>query len=73
MYGFVDGAKVGYEARGLFRGSVFDLTSAGIGIRVNYKTNASIELEAARSIDTPYPGYRGGWRISVGWRLSSKR
>ncbi len=73
LYSFVDGAKVHFVRRGLAPAADYDLASAGAGIRLAYLERASLELEGARSIDRPYPGYDNDWRVSVGWRLSLKK
>ena len=73
LYSFVDGAKVGIERRGLVPGGNYDLASAGAGVRFAYTTKAALEIEGARSIDRPYPGYDNDWRVSVGWRLSLRQ
>lgn len=73
LYGFVDAATLRIVARGSYAAGDFDLASAGAGMRLAYTSRASVQLEAARSIDRPYPGYRGGWRVNFGWRLALAR
>lgn len=73
VYGFADMAKVRLLPRGAFTGADIDLGSAGGGVRLAWNDKARLELEASRSIDRPYAGYDGGWRFSVGWRLSLRR
>ena len=70
VYGFVDGAKVEILDRVALPGGIFDLASAGGGVRLAYTTKAALFLEAAKPIDLPYPGYDKGWRLSVGWKLA---
>lgn len=70
IYGFADYAAVRVLARPGFLGRDFDLASAGAGVRLAWTDKAMIEVEAARSIDRPYPGYRSTWRISLAWRLN---
>lgn len=72
LYGFVDYAAVRLLARPGFTGRDFDLGSAGGGVRLAYKQDAMIGLEAANTIDSPYPNYASEWRFSVTWRLSLK-
>ncbi|HWW63666.1 MAG TPA: ShlB/FhaC/HecB family hemolysin secretion/activation protein [Sphingomonadaceae bacterium] len=72
LYAFVDGARVHIATRGLLPGGDFDLASAGGGVRFAWRDKATIELEAARSIDRPYAGYGDAWRFSLGWTLSLK-
>ncbi len=73
LYSFVDGAKVHFVRRGPVPGASYDLASAGAGVRLAYRERASLEVEGARSIDRPYPGYDDDWRVSVAWRLSLKK
>jgi hemolysin activation/secretion protein len=73
VYGFVDGARLHVVPRLTQPGMSFALASAGAGVRLAYRDKGSFEIEAARAIDNPYPGYRGHWRINVGWRLSLGR
>ena len=70
LYTFVDAGKVGIDRRGAAPGGSFSLASAGIGGRVRYRGKAELGLEAARSIDHPYPRYPDDWRVSVAYRLS---
>jgi hemolysin activation/secretion protein len=69
VYGFVDHARIGIRPRLFFQGAGYDLASAGAGVRIAFTTKAWLELEGARNIDSPYPGYRGDWRFNLGWRL----
>jgi hemolysin activation/secretion protein len=70
VYGFVDGAKIRILSRLNFPGASYDLASAGGGIRLAYGGKASLQLEGARSLNAPYPGLSGDWRLNVGWTLS---
>jgi hemolysin activation/secretion protein len=70
LYTFVDGGAVGIAARGLSPGGDYGLASAGIGGRLRFRDKGELGLEAARTIDDPYPGYGDDWRFSVAWRLS---
>lgn len=70
LYGFTDYAAVRFLARPAFAGQDLDLGSAGAGLRLAFTDKAMLELEAARTIDRPYPAYPSGWRFSVGWRIS---
>ncbi|MEH3107342.1 MAG: hypothetical protein PGN09_08680 [Sphingomonas fennica] len=71
LYAFVDGAQVTIEGRGPFATATYDLASAGAGVRLAMGRRAWLELEAARPIDDPWPGWPGGdWRFNIGWRLS---
>ncbi len=71
VYGFVDGGVVGITARGAIPKTDYGLASTGVGTRLRYAQRAELGLEAARVIDDPFPGYRGDWRFSLSWRLSS--
>lgn len=73
LYLFADRATVHIAARGIYAAGDFDLASAGGGVRIAYTPRATIELEAARAVDEPYPGYRQKWRINIGWRLTLAR
>lgn len=73
LYGFVDGADIHIRSRTGFNGASYDLASAGGGIRIVYGARSSIEVEGARVIDDPYPGYRENWRFNLGWRLSLRK
>ena len=71
IYGFMDYAAVGLLTRpGLPRRLDFDLASAGGGIRLSYGEKMALGLEAANTIDAPYPTYNSEWRFSITWRLS---
>ncbi|MEO5867500.1 MAG: ShlB/FhaC/HecB family hemolysin secretion/activation protein [Sphingomonas sp.] len=70
VYTFVDRGAVAVRARGAQPAAHYDLASAGVGFRARYKEKAELGLEAARSIDDPYPGYADDWRLSVEWRLT---
>jgi hemolysin activation/secretion protein len=73
LYVFGDGADVRYMERGPFPAASYDLASAGVGVRLAYKEKARLDLEAARRIDVPFPGYEKGWQFNVAWRLSLGR
>ncbi|HWL46334.1 MAG TPA: ShlB/FhaC/HecB family hemolysin secretion/activation protein, partial [Sphingomonadaceae bacterium] len=73
IYGFVDGARLAVVPRLTQPAMRFTLASAGIGLRLAYRDTGSFDIEAARAIDDPYPGYRGRWRLNLGWRLSFHR
>ncbi len=70
IYGFGDWSELRLLPRGDLPGRDFDLASAGGGVRVAWTDRALIELEYARTVDRPYPGYPSDWRVSVGWRVS---
>lgn len=70
IYGFGDYAEVRLLSRPGFAGQDFDLASAGGGIRAAWGERAMFELEYARTVDRPFPGYASDWRVSVAWRLS---
>lgn len=71
IYGFLDYATVSLLTRpGFPRRLDFDLASAGGGIRLSYGEKMALGLEAANTIDTPYPTYNSEWRFSITWRLS---
>ncbi|QJU59543.1 ShlB/FhaC/HecB family hemolysin secretion/activation protein [Sphingomonas sp. AP4-R1] len=74
LYGFTDHAKVRFVDRlPYYRGANFDVGSAGGGVRIAFTPRAWLELEGARVIDKPYPGYQGKWRFNVSWRLQLKK
>jgi hemolysin activation/secretion protein len=70
VYSFIDYGKIWIEPR--FGGQTvdYDLASVGGGVRIAYKKNAWLELEAARSIDKPYAAFQDKWRFNLGWRIS---
>jgi len=70
IYGFGDWSELRLLPRGDSAGRDFDLASAGGGVRFAWTDRAMIELEYARTVDRPYPGYASDWRVSIGWRIS---
>jgi hemolysin activation/secretion protein len=70
LYGFTDAAFTRVLGRPGAVGQNFDLASAGGGIRAAWKDKVLIELEYARTLDDPYPGYDSDFRLSIGWRLN---
>ena len=70
LYGFGDWSQAWLLPRGGSEKQDFDLASAGAGIRFAWTDRAMIELEYARTVDRPYPGYPSDWRVSIGWRVS---
>ena len=70
FYGFADAAKLRLTARPGFVPADFSLASAGGGVRMRYKENAEIDLEAAKSLDRPFPGVKDDWRLTIGYRLA---
>lgn len=70
VYGFVDAASVRLLERPALESRGFDLASAGAGVRLAWRDKAMIELEYARTLDRPFPGYSSDSRLSVSWRLS---
>ena len=70
VYGFADYAAVRLLPRPGAAGRNFDLASAGAGVRLAFTDKAMLELELARTLDRPYPGYASNWRVSLGWRIS---
>jgi hemolysin activation/secretion protein len=70
LYGFADMAKVRILPRGAFTGANVDMGSAGGGVRFAWGEKARLELEAARPVNDPYPGYVRKWRFSIGWKLA---
>ena len=73
LYLFGDKAGVRYVAREPIPAASYDLASAGAGIRLAYRDKAQLDLEAAKRLDRPYPGYEKGWQINVAWRLALSR
>jgi len=73
IYVFGDKATVRYLDRGPLPAADYDLASAGVGVRVAWLQKAQIDLEGARRLERPYPGYDKGWQINVAWRLSLGR
>lgn len=73
IYGFIDGARVTVNARGPYAQATYDLASAGGGVRLSYTRRASLSLEGARVIDTPYPAAGSGWRFNISWQLNLKK
>lgn len=70
VFGFVDAASVRLIERPASAGQDFDLASAGAGVRLAWRDKAMVELEYARTLDRPFPGYDSESRLSVSWRLS---
>jgi hemolysin activation/secretion protein len=73
FYIFGDKATVHYLERGPSPAADYDIASAGAGVRVAWLQKAQIDLEAAKRIERPYPGYEKGWQLNVAWRLSLGR
>ncbi|HKT77371.1 MAG TPA: ShlB/FhaC/HecB family hemolysin secretion/activation protein [Sphingobium sp.] len=73
VYGFVDGARIRVLERAGLPSSRYDLASAGMGARLVYNPHASLTLEGARVLDTPYAAARGGWRFNIGWHVRMRR
>jgi hemolysin activation/secretion protein len=73
LYGFADYAALRVLQRGPFAAANYDVGSAGGGIRIGFTPRAWLQLEGARVIDQPYPGYRGKWRFNISWKLNLKR
>jgi hemolysin activation/secretion protein len=67
LYIFADYADVALVARA-FPETVLRSRLYGGGLRLGYRKNAMLSLEAARTIDKPYPDYRSEWRFSITWR-----
>lgn len=70
IYGFVDRALVWFEPSPGFSGGRFDLASAGGGVRLKRGEKAELDIEGARAIDKPAPGFGDDWRVSIDWRLA---
>ncbi|BBD99131.1 ShlB/FhaC/HecB family hemolysin secretion/activation protein [Sphingobium amiense] len=66
VYGFIDGASVRINRRTGFEGRDYSLASAGGGVRLAYASKASLGLEGARVIKSPFAGV-GDWRFNVSW------
>lgn len=73
IYVFGDRAGVRYVARDPIPAAHYDLASAGAGVRLAFREKAELDLEAARRIDRPYPGFSGDWQFNVAWRASFGR
>ncbi len=69
VYGYADAGQVGLNGRPTSPRRRFDLASAGIGVRANWKDKAEFGAELGRVIDRPYPGYDQKWRLSLAYRL----
>ncbi|WBO23704.1 ShlB/FhaC/HecB family hemolysin secretion/activation protein [Sphingomonas abietis] len=70
LYLFGDKAGVRYVARGPIPAASYDLASAGGGVRLAFRDKGELDLEAARRIDSPYPGFDKDWQLNVAWRLA---
>lgn len=70
LYLFADSAWIGVEPRGPLAGGDASLASAGFGARGRLRDKAELGLEAAWTIDRPFPGYAEDFRVSVEWRLT---
>jgi hemolysin activation/secretion protein len=73
IYLFGDEAGVRYVARGPIPAASYDLASAGGGVRLAFRDKGELDLEAARRIDRPFPGFDKDWQLNVAWRLSLGR
>lgn len=71
VYGFADGGQVRVNARDVFPARSDALVSAGAGVRLAFGRRATLELEAARTLDDPRPGASGG-STRFGFGLSAK-
>ena len=70
---FGDIAKAHYVEQGLTPAVSYDLASAGFGVRIAYREKVHLDIEAAKRVDVPFPGYSKGWQVNVAWRLSLGR
>jgi len=73
LYLFTDRADARYVARGPLPGASYQLASAGIGTRILFRDKDELDLEGARRIDRPYPGFPADWQFNVAWRASFGR
>jgi hemolysin activation/secretion protein len=73
LYTFGDYAALKLVGRYPYLPAKYDLGSAGLGARIAFTPRAWLELEGARVIDKPYPGYEGKWRFNISWRLNLKK
>ena len=73
LYTFGDYSALKLVGRYPYLPAKYDLGSAGAGVRIAFTPRAWLELEGARVIDKPYPGYQGKWRFNISWRLNLKK
>lgn len=70
IYGFADGGRIWSRARLPFLAAArYDLASVGGGVRIAATKTMVIGLEAAKAVDSPYPGGGKPWRGVVSWRI----
>lgn len=69
IYIFADYATGDVFSRFTDASATFDLGSFGAGLRAAYEDKGVLELELARPLDQPVPGFDQDWRFSVGWRF----
>ncbi len=69
IYIFADYASGDVFSRFTDATATFDLGSFGAGLRAAYEDKGVLELELARPLDQPVPGFDQDWRLSVGWRF----
>jgi hypothetical protein len=73
VYGFVDHAKIYLNDPIGFPAGSWSLGSAGGGARFAYSNFASVNIEGAKSIQDPFFGALGDWRVNVNGKLSLPR
>ena len=69
IYIFADYASGDIFSRFTDASASFDLGSFGAGLRAAYEDKGVLELELARPLDQPVPGFDQDWRLSIGWRF----
>lgn len=65
LYGFVDGGTLTQRGRLGFPSQRYDLSSAGLGVRLAVNTRTVIGLEGARALTTPTPAFDKAWRVGI--------
>ncbi|WP_377355118.1 ShlB/FhaC/HecB family hemolysin secretion/activation protein [Phenylobacterium terrae] len=71
VYAFVDGARTVQESRYGRDKRTYEAASAGAGLRLAYRSETSVGLEAAYGVKDPRTGDEGAWRLN--FALSTRR
>lgn len=72
LYLFGDRAAVRYNERGVVPLQSFNLASAGIGVKAQFRDKATFRAELARRVDKPFRS-NDDWQVNLAWRLSLGR
>lgn len=67
LYGFTDAGHVAIKAAPFLARNSYDLSSAGVGVRLALASKGMVEIEAAKALKNPMPG-NNPWRLMVSVR-----